>query len=122
MKSNSTGPLAGVRVIELGSFIAGPFCGQLLADLGADVIKVEPTRSGDVMRVWGLKNGDGSSLWWDVIGRNKRSLALDLHNPRARDLLLELVRDVDVVVENFRPGTLEKWGLSPELLRRQIRA
>lgn len=113
MKSNSTGPLAGVRVIELGSFIAGPFCGQLLADLGADVIKVEPPRSGDVMRVWGLKNDDGSSLWWDVIGRNKRSLALDLHNPRARDL--QLVRDVDVVVENFRRHARE-MGLEPGAL------
>jgi crotonobetainyl-CoA:carnitine CoA-transferase CaiB-like acyl-CoA transferase len=117
MTSGNAGPLVGIRVIELGSFIAGPYCGQLLADLGADVIKVEPPRSGDVMRVWGLKNGDRSSVWWDVIGRNKRSLVLDLHNPKARDILLGLLRDVDVVVENFRPGTLEKWGLSPDLLR-----
>ena|ERR1700722_14449612 len=110
MTSGNAGPLVGIRVIELGSFIAGPYCGQLLADLGADVIKVEPPRSGDVMRVWGLKNGDRSSVWWDVIGRNKRSLVLDLHNPKARDILLGLLRDVDVVVENFRPGTLEKWA------------
>lgn len=117
MNSENAGPLAGIRVIELGSFIAGPFCGQLLADLGADVVKVEPPGVGDVMRMWGLKQENRSSVWWDVIGRNKRSVALDLHNAKARRLLMDLLRDTDVVVENFRPGTLEKWDVSPETLR-----
>jgi formyl-CoA transferase/succinyl-CoA--D-citramalate CoA-transferase len=116
MSSERAGPLAGIRVIELGSFIAGPFCGQLLGDLGADVIKIEPPLSGDVMRAWGLKKGGNSSIWWDVIGRNKRSLALDLRKPGGRDVVRRLTRDADVLVENFRPGTLEKWGLGPHAL------
>ena len=82
--ASPSGPLSHIRVIELGSFIAGPFCGQLLADLGADVVKVEPPGAGDTMRQWGaVKAADGSSLWWKVIGRNKRSLTLDLRRPAA---------------------------------------
>lgn len=117
--SPGAGPLAGVRVIEMGSFIAGPFCGQLLADLGADVVKIEPPGRGDVMRQWGATAAGGASLWWPVIGRNKRSLTLDLRRPKGQRILHALVRDTDVVVENFRPGTLEGWGLSPEALRQE---
>ena len=104
------GPLAGVRVLEMGSFIAGPFAGQLLGDYGADVIKVEPPGDGDPMRRWGVTI-DGDSLWWPQIGRNKRSIALDLRHDAARQLVARLSASCDVVLENFRPGTLERWGL-----------
>jgi len=104
------GPLAGVRVLELGSFIAGPFAGQLLGDYGAEVIKVEPPGEGDPMRRWGITL-DGESLWWPGIARNKRSVAIDLRHERGRDLLARLIDHVDVVLENFRPGRLEEWGL-----------
>ncbi len=116
----STGPLARLRVIELGSFIAGPFCGQLLADLGAQVVKIEPPRGGDAMRQWGAaKASNGQSLWWSVIGRNKRSVTLDLRKAEGQHILRELARDADVLIENFRPGTLEKWGLDPKVLRQE---
>ncbi|HET6152796.1 MAG TPA: CoA transferase [Marmoricola sp.] len=108
--TDAAGPLAGIRVLELGSFIAGPFAGQLLGDYGAEVVKIESTTSGDPMRRWGI-NLDGESLWWPIIARNKRSVALDLRDEDARVLLRRLVGEVDVVVENFRPGTLEAWGL-----------
>ena len=107
--------LAGLRVLELGHFIAAPFCTRLLADLGADVIKVEP-RAGDPVRQWGEPVG-GHSLWWSVHGRNKRCITLDLKNPKARALVLQLVAQCDAVVENFRPGHLEKIGLGPAVLR-----
>jgi crotonobetainyl-CoA:carnitine CoA-transferase CaiB-like acyl-CoA transferase len=113
------GPLVGIRVIELGAFIAGPYCGQLLADLGADVIKVEPPGAGDPMRQWGLYKKDGRSLWWPVIARNKRSVTLDLRKPAGQALARRLILGADVLIENFRPGTLEKWGLDPEMLRRE---
>ena len=105
------GPLAGVRVVELGQVIAGPFCGQLLGDLGADVVKVEPPGSGDVLRQWGHAEGGGDSLWWTVAGRNKRSVTIDLRTPEGQQLVRDLVAGADVLVENFRPGTLERWGL-----------
>ena len=108
--SPTTGPLSGVRVLELGSFIAGPFAGQLLGDYGADVIKVEAPGDGDPMRRWGVTL-DGDSLWWPAIGRNKRSVTLDLRHERARELVLNLAERCDVVLENFRPGVLERWGL-----------
>ncbi|ACA15758.1 Formyl-CoA transferase [Methylobacterium sp. 4-46] len=108
------GALAGIRVVEVGSFIAGPFCGQLLADLGADVVKVEPPQSGDVMRQWGAVQLDGKSLWWPVIARNKRSLTLDLRTGRGQEIARALIAEADILVENFRPGTLEKWGLGPD--------
>jgi formyl-CoA transferase len=108
--SPTTGPLHGVRVLELGSFIAGPFAGQLLGDYGADVIKVEAPGDGDPMRRWGVTL-DGDSLWWPAIGRNKRSVTLDLRHERARELVLGLAAQCDVVLENFRPGVLERWGL-----------
>ena len=115
--SPTTGPLGGVRVLELGSFIAGPFAGQLLGDYGADVIKVEAPGDGDPMRRWGVTL-DGDSLWWPAIGRNKRSVTLDLRHERARELVLGLAERCDVVLENFRPGVLERWGLDYPALAR----
>lgn len=109
------GPLTGLRVIEMGTLIAGPFCGQLMADFGAEVIKVEPPGKGDPMRVWG-RNKDGKSLWWPVIARNKKSVTLDLRVAEGQSLLRELVAQADIVVENFRPGTLESWGLGWDAL------
>jgi crotonobetainyl-CoA:carnitine CoA-transferase CaiB-like acyl-CoA transferase len=107
--------LSDLRVLELGHFVAAPFCTRLLADLGADVIKVEP-HSGDPVRQWG-ETLDGRSLWWSVHGRNKRCITFDLKSERAREIVLQLVAHCDVVVENFRPGQLEKLGLGPDVLR-----
>ncbi|TAM82921.1 MAG: CoA transferase [Candidimonas sp.] len=107
---SSVGPLAGLRVIDAGNMIAGPLGATQMADFGADVIKLELPGVGDSIRHWApLKNG--LSLWWKVIGRNKRLATLTLSHPRGRELFLRLVRDVDVVIENFRPGTFERWGL-----------
>jgi formyl-CoA transferase len=103
-------PLAGVRVLELGAFIAGPFAGQLLGDLGADVIKIEPPVVGDIMRRYGVRV-DGRSLWWPAIARNKRSVAIDLRDPRGRAAARRIAAQCDVVLENFKPGTLDGWGL-----------
>src|SRR6266568_5393314 len=103
------GPLVGVRVLELGNFIAGPFAGQLLGDYGADVIKVEPP-GGDPMRHWGATI-DGEGLWWPTIGRNKRSVSADLRTEEGRRLVQRIAAEVDVIVENFRPGRLADWGL-----------
>jgi crotonobetainyl-CoA:carnitine CoA-transferase CaiB-like acyl-CoA transferase len=111
------GPLAGLKVIEMGSFIAGPFCGQLLADFGADVVKLEPPGTGDAMRQWGVAKRDGKSLWWPVIARNKQSVTLDLRQPEGREIARRLIAEADVLVENFRPGTLEDWGLGPDVLK-----
>jgi formyl-CoA transferase len=107
---SKVGPLTGIRVLELGSFIAGPFAGQLLADYGADVIKIEPVGSGDPMRRWGTTH-NGQSLWWPAIARNKKSVALDLRAPEARAVVRRLVANCDVVLENFRPGRLTEWQL-----------
>jgi formyl-CoA transferase len=110
------GPLAGLRVVELGTLLAGPFCGQLLGDFGAEVIKVEPPGQGDPMRVWGREKSNGKSLWWPVVARNKKAITLDLRQPEGQALLKELVAKSDFLLENFRPGTLDKWGLGwPEL-------
>ena len=115
--SLSRGPLANFKVIEIGSFIAGPFCGQLLADLGAEVIKIEPPKSGDTMRTWGSsRTPNGDSLWWPVIGRNKKSMTLDLRSKKGQEILKKLVAESDVLLENFRPGTLNDWNLSVESL------
>ncbi|MBM9468753.1 CaiB/BaiF CoA transferase family protein [Nakamurella leprariae] len=111
MSTDSPSPLHGIRVIELGQLIAGPFCGQLLADFGADVIKVEEPDRGDPMRSWGVVR-DGRSLSWNVIARGKRCVTADLRTAEGRDFILELAAQADVVVENFRPGTMEKFGLS----------
>jgi formyl-CoA transferase len=112
--SSPTGPLAGIRVLELGSFIAGPFAGQLLGDYGADVVKVEPPEEGDPMRRWGVTTPDGDSIWWPAIARNKRSVTADLRGEDGRELVRRLAATADVVIENFRPGRLVEWGLDYE--------
>jgi len=114
--SKQSGPLAGLRVIELGTLLAGPFCGQLLGDFGAEVIKVEPPGQGDPMRVWGREKANGKSLWWPVVGRNKKAITLDLRQAEGQQILKDLVKKSDFVLENFRPGTMEKWGLGWEQL------
>ncbi len=108
------GPLTDVRVIELGQLIAGPYCGQLLADFGADVIKVEPPGKGDPMREWG--RGE-YPLWWTICARNKRCVTADLRAPEGQDIVRRLIREADILIENFRPGTMEKWGLGYEALK-----
>ncbi len=107
----ATGPLNGVRVIEMGQLIAGPFCGQLLGDFGAEVIKIEPPGVGDPMRGWGQQKKDGHPLWWSVIARNKKSVTIDLRQAEGQELARQLIAKSDVLIENFRPGTMEKWGL-----------
>ena len=109
-------PLADLRVIELGQLLAGPFCGQLLGDFGADVIKLEDPGKGDPMRQWGREKPHGQSLWWPVLARNKRSVTCNLRTEDGQDLVRRLVAESDVLLENFRPGTLERWGLGPESL------
>lgn len=109
-------PLADVRVVELGQLLAGPFCGQLLGDFGAEVIKVEDPGRGDPMRDWGREKPHGKSLWWPVVARNKKSVTANLRDPRGQDLIRALAEKSDVLLENFRPGTLERWGLGPEQL------
>ena len=115
-KSFKNGPLSDLRVIEMGTLLAGPFCGQLLGDLGAEVIKVEPPGQGDPMRVWGRQKQGDPSLWWPVVGRNKKAITLDLRQAEGQQVLKDLVAKSDFLVENFRPGTLEKWGLGWEQL------
>ncbi|MBW8815241.1 MAG: CoA transferase [Caulobacterales bacterium] len=110
------GPLADLVVVEMGTLIAGPFCGQILGDFGAEVIKVEDPRTGDPMRQWGRSLPKGQSPWWPVIGRNKKSVGLDLRQPEGQALARQLIAGADILVENFRPGALEKWGLSYEAL------
>ncbi|TCJ18088.1 CoA transferase [Rubrobacter taiwanensis] len=110
-------PLEGVRVVEMGSLLAGPFCGQLLGDFGAEVIKVEPPGKGDPMREWGRHRKEGRTLWWPVIARNKKSVTLNLREAEGQELARRLVAEADVLVENFRPGTMERWGLGYEKLR-----
>jgi len=105
-----TGALNGVRVVEMGQLIAGPFAGKTLGEFGADVIKIEPPGSGDPLRNWRLIK-DGTSVWWQVQSRNKRSIALDLRVAEGQDIARRLIKEADVLIENFRPGTLEKWGM-----------
>lgn len=107
--------LAGVKVLELGQLIAGPFCGKMLGDFGADVVKIEPPGLGDPLRKWRLLK-DGTSVWWQAQSRNKRSMTLDLRQPEGQEVLRMLVADADVLIENFRPGTLEGWGLGWDAL------
>jgi len=112
------GPLEDLRLIEVGTLIAGPFCGQILGDMGAEIIKIEPPGMGDPMRSWGREKAGGKSLWWPVVARNKKAITLDLRQPEGQQLLRELVAKSDFLLENFRPGTLEKWGCGyPELSR-----
>jgi succinyl-CoA---D-citramalate CoA-transferase len=110
--TGSSGPLAGVRVVELGQLLAGPFTGRLLGDMGAEIVKVEAPGQPDAIRDWGKAKYEGRSLWWPVQSRNKKCITLNLRHERGQELLLELVKRADVVTENFRPGTLEKWNLA----------
>jgi len=110
------GPLTDLRVIEMGQLLAGPFCGQLMADFGAEVIKVEPPGTGDPMRQWGREKPYGKSLWWPVVARNKRSVTLNLRTDEGQSLVRDLVKGADILIENFRPGTLERWNLGPDAL------
>jgi formyl-CoA transferase len=112
-ETGGPGPLAGVRVLELGMLLAGPFAGRLLGDLGAEVVKIEPPGQPDQLREWGKARYQGRSLWWPVQSRNKKCCTLDLRTERGQELLLRLVEHADVLVENFRPGTLERWQLGP---------
>ncbi len=110
------GPLHDVRVIEMGQLLAGPFCGQLLADFGAEVIKIEPPGTGDPMRDWGREKANGKSLWFPVVARNKKSVTLNLRTEEGQALARRLISQADILVENFRPGTMERWGLGYEAL------
>lgn len=117
MPSSETNlPLKDIRVLELGQLIAGPYCGQVLADFGAEVIKIEPPGKGDAMRQWGQTDANGDPLWWNVIGRNKKSMTLDLRQSEGQKVLKGLVSKADILIENFRPGTMEKWGLGYDVL------
>ncbi len=113
--SSNPGPLAGLKVLELGQLIAGPFAAKTLGDFGAEVIKIEPPSTGDPLRKWRLLK-DGTSVWWQVQSRNKQSLALDLKRPEAQALVRQLAAESDVLIENFRPGAMEGWGLGPDEL------
>jgi len=109
-------PLEGIRVLELGQLIAGPFTGSMLAYFGAEVIKVEPPGKGDPIRQWRVVR-DGSSLWWHSVGRNKKCITIDLKQARGRELVRDLTKQCDVLVENFRPGVMEEWQLGPEQIK-----
>lgn len=113
---NLVGPLTDLRVIEMGQLLAGPFCGQLFADFGAEVIKIEQPGTGDPMRQWGREKPHGKSLWWPIIARNKKSVEINARAADGQALIRDLVRDADVLLENFRPGTMEKWNLGYEEL------
>ncbi|MBS0408024.1 MAG: CoA transferase [Proteobacteria bacterium] len=115
MSVHQTTPLAGLRVIEMGQLIAGPFAGKTLGDFGADVVKIEPPGTGDPLRNWRLLQ-HGTSVWWQVQSRNKRSVAIDLREAEGQDIARRLIAEADVLIENFKPGTLEGWGLAPEQL------
>ncbi|MBC3190314.1 CoA transferase [Pseudonocardia sp. C8] len=116
-RDDTTGPLAGLRVLELGTIVAGPFAGRLLADYGADVIKIEAPERADPLRDWGQESYKGHRLWWTVHARNKRCITIDLRSGPGQELFLELVATADIIVENFRPGTLERWNLGYDRLR-----
>jgi len=113
-----SGPLTGIRVVELGSLIAGPFCSKTLADFGAEVVKIEPPGEGDALRKW-RRMGNGTSLWWQVQSRNKKSVTCNLRRPEGQEIVRRLARSAHIVVENFRPGALEKWNLGWEELSRE---
>jgi len=111
-----TGPLQGIRVIETGQLLAGPFCGQLLADFGAEVIKLEAPGAGDPLREWGRERAGGKALWFPIVGRNKKSVTLDLRQKEGQAIAAKLIDGADILLENFRPGTMEKWGFAYETL------
>ncbi len=112
----SPGPLAGIKVLELGTLIAGPFCARMLAEFGADVIKIESPEGGDPIRQWRVLK-DGNSLWWSVQSRNKKSVTLNMKDPRAQEIARRLALDADIIIENYRPGVMEKWSLGYEQLK-----
>lgn len=112
--TGSPGPLAGLKVLEVGSMYAGPFCGQLLGDMGATVTKIEAPGKPDTLRTWSYADKDEVSFFWGHLSRNKRCITLDVSQPQGRDLFLRMAKDYDVIVENFRGGNMEKWGLGPE--------
>ena len=114
--TNTNGPLKGLRMIEMGQLLAGPFCGQLMADFGCEVIKIEQPNAGDPMREWGREKAGGKSLWWPVVGRNKKCITLNARVPEGQEIIKTLVKKSDFLLENFRPGTMEKWNLSYETL------
>jgi formyl-CoA transferase len=116
-----TGPLDGIRVIEVGTLISGPFAGRLLGDMGAEVVKIEPPGAPDPLRTWGQAELDGHHFFWTVHARNKKAVTLNLREAKGRALFLDLVEQSDVIVENFRPGTLEKWDLGYDVLRQRNR-
>lgn len=111
-QATGSGPLAGLRLIEMGTLLAGPFCGQLLGDFGAEIIKIEPPGQGDPMREWGREKAHGMSLWWPVVARNKKSVTLNLREAEGQAIARDLIAKADFLLENFRPGTLERWNLS----------
>jgi crotonobetainyl-CoA:carnitine CoA-transferase CaiB-like acyl-CoA transferase len=111
------GPLAGIRVLEVGQLIAGPFTGCFLGYFGAEVIKVEAPGDGDPIRKWRMLGDDGTSLWWRSLGRNKKCITVNLRSDEGRDIVRQLAAKSDVLIENFRPGTMERWGLGPEVLQ-----
>jgi formyl-CoA transferase len=115
-RTDGPGPLAGVRVVELGMLLAGPFAGRLLGDMGAEIIKIEPPGQPDPLRDWGKARYEGRSLWWPVQSRNKKCCTLNLRVEQGQELLLELAKRADVLLENFRPGTLERWNIGPDRL------
>lgn len=115
-KAASSGPLAGIKVLEFGTLIAGPFCSRMLAEFGADVIKIESPDGGDPIRQWRVLK-DGTSLWWSVQARNKKSLTLNLKDPRGQQIAKKLALEADIIIENYRPGVLEKWSLGYEQLK-----
>jgi formyl-CoA transferase len=116
LSEQNKGPLADLRVIEMGTLLAGPFCGQLLGDQGAEVIKVEAPGVGDPMRKWGREKAHGKSLWWPVVARNKKSITVNLRVEEGQNIIRELVAEADFLLENFRPGTMERWNLGYEEL------
>ena len=116
MSNKKEGALSDLRVIEMGQLLAGPFCGQLLGDFGAEVIKVEPPEIGDPMRQWGREKPHGKSLWWPVVARNKKSITVNLRVEEGQKIIKELIKSTDILIENFRPGTLERWNMSYETL------
>ena len=116
MIEDKTGALSDLRVLEMGQLLAGPFCGQLLGDFGAEIIKVEPPEVGDPMRQWGREKPHGKSLWWPIVARNKKSITVNLRLEEGQEIIRNLIKSTDILIENFRPGTLERWKIGYDVL------
>lgn len=114
--AGENGPLTGLRMIEMGQLLAGPFCGQLMADFGAEVIKIEQPKLGDPLREWGREKAAGKSLWWPIVGRNKKSITLNARVPEGQEIIKQLIKKSDFLLENFKPKTMEKWNLGYDVL------